>query len=89
LLETFSYLQRKVSQDVAASWWQSLGAVRFLARVVCTAAELNSAMKFFQRRELYKLRLVDATSFVSMRKHKLRVAFSFDTHFAAAGFRLV
>jgi len=23
-----------------------------------------------------------------MRKHKLRVAFSFDTHFAVAGFRL-
>jgi predicted nucleic acid-binding protein len=88
LLETFSYLQRKVSQEVAARWWESLGAVRFLDRIECTAAELNAAMKFFQRRELYKLSLVDATSFVLMRKHKLRVAFSFDTHFAVAGFRL-
>jgi uncharacterized protein len=88
LLETFTYLQRKVSQDVAALWWASLTGVRFLERVECTAPDLNAAMKFFERRELHKLSLVDATSFVLMRKHKLRIAFSFDTHFAAAGFRL-
>ena len=45
-------------------------------------------MKYFARKDLHKLSLVDATSFVLMRKHKVRVAFSFDTHFAAAGFRL-
>ena len=88
LLESFTYLQRKVSHDVAARWWESLASVRFLERVECSAADVNAAMKFFQRRELHKLSLVDATSFVIMRKHKLRVAFSFDTHFAAAGFRL-
>jgi predicted nucleic acid-binding protein len=38
--------------------------------------------------DTHKLGWVDAASFVIMRKHKLRVAFSFDTHFAAAGFRL-
>lgn len=88
LLETFTYLQRKVSHDVASRWWGSLAAVPFLERVECAPADLNAAMKFFDKRELYKLSLVDATSFVLMRKHKLRVAFSFDTHFAAAGFRL-
>jgi predicted nucleic acid-binding protein len=88
LLETFTYLQRKVSHEVASRWWESLRALRFLERVECTQAELDAAMKFFQRRDLHKLSLVDATSFVIMRKHKLRVAFSFDTHFAAAGFRL-
>ena len=88
LLETFTFLQRKVSQDVAEHWWESLGDVRFLERVECSTAELGLAMRFFQRRDLHKLSLVDATSFVLMRKHKLRVAFSFDTHFATAGFRL-
>jgi uncharacterized protein len=88
VLETFTYLQRKVSHELAARWWASLGAVRFLERVECAASDLSAAMKFFERRELHKLSLVDATSFVLMRKHKLRVAFSFDTHFAAAGFRL-
>jgi len=88
LLETFTYLQRKVSHEVAARWWESLASVRFLQRVECTPADLGAAMKYFQRRDLYKLSLVDATSFVIMRRHKLRVAFSFDTHFAAAGLRL-
>jgi predicted nucleic acid-binding protein len=88
VLETFTYLQRKVSHDLAARWWSSLGDVRLLERVECSAADVNAAMKFFERRDLHKLSLVDATSFVLMRRHKLRVAFSFDTHFAAAGFRL-
>ena len=35
-----------------------------------------------------RLSLVDATSFVLMRKHEVRAAFSFDTHFALAGFRI-
>lgn len=88
LLETFTYLQRKVSQDVAARWWDSLEEVRFLERIECSPPELKAAMKFFTRRDLHKLSLVDATSFVLMKKHKLRVAFAFDTHFSTAGFRL-
>lgn len=88
LLETFSYLQRKVSNDLAERWWQSLDQVRFLERVECSYADMKAAMKFFARRDLHKLSLVDATSFVLMRKHRVRVAFTFDTHFAVAGFRL-
>jgi len=89
LLETFTFLQRKVSQDVATRWWDSLDDVKFLERIECSALELNSAMKLFARRDLHKLSLVDASSFVLMKKHKLRAAFAFDTHFSTAGFRLV
>jgi predicted nucleic acid-binding protein len=88
VLETFTYLQRKVAHDLAERWWASLEEVQFLERVECTPVELKAAMKYFARRDLHKLSLVDATSFVLMRKHKVRVAFSFDTHYAAAGFRL-
>lgn len=88
LLETFTFLQRKVSADVAEHWWDSLEEVRFLERLECAPTDLKAAMKFFARRDLHKLGLVDATSFVLMRKHKLRVAFAFDAHFATAGFRL-
>lgn len=88
LLETFTYLQRQISHDLAERWWSSLEHVRFLERIECSAADLAAAMKYFSRKELYKLSLVDATSFVLMKKHKVRVAFSFDTHFATAGFRL-
>ena len=89
LLESFTFLQRKVSQEVAARWWDSLDEVKFLERIECEPSELRAAMKFFARRDLHKLSLVDATSFVLMKKHKLRAAFAFDTHFSTAGFRLV
>ncbi|HEY2410000.1 MAG TPA: PIN domain-containing protein [Polyangiaceae bacterium] len=88
LLETFSYLQRKIAHEVALAWWTSLDQVPFLERLECTNVELKAAMRYFARRELHKLSLVDATSFVLMKKHKVRIAFTFDTHFAAAGFRL-
>lgn len=89
LLETFTFLQRKVSADVATRWWESLDQVRFLERLECNPSELKAAMKYVARRDLHKLGLVDATTFVLMRKHKLRAAFAFDSHFAQAGFRLV
>ena len=88
LLETFTYLQRKVAHELAERWWESLDAVPFLERVECSHADVKAAMKYFARRDLHKLSLVDATSFVVMKKHRIRVAFAFDTHFAAAGFRL-
>ena len=37
----------------------------------------------------HRLSLVDATSFTLMARHRLRAAFTFDTHFAEAGFRCV
>ena len=54
----------------------------------CSHADVKAAMKYFARRDLHELSLVDATSVVLMRKHRVRVAYSFDTHFATAGFRL-
>jgi predicted nucleic acid-binding protein len=38
---------------------------------------------------LHELSAVDATSFAVMRRARIRTAFTFDHHFAAAGFRLV
>jgi hypothetical protein len=62
--------------------------IRAGERIECAPSEVRAAMKYFARRDLHRLSLVDATSFVLMRKHKLRVAFAFDTHFSTAGFRL-
>jgi predicted nucleic acid-binding protein len=42
-----------------------------------------------ERREFHKLSLVDAISFLLLRKHRLRRVLAFDTHFARAGFRVV
>jgi predicted nucleic acid-binding protein len=39
--------------------------------------------------DLHKLSAVDATSFAIMKRERIRLAYAFDHHFAAAGFRLV
>jgi hypothetical protein len=44
---------------------------------------------YFRRRDLHKLSAVDATSFAIMARIGIRLAFAFDHHFAAVGFRLV
>lgn len=54
-----------------------------------TPVDLEEAWPYFQRRDLHKLSAVDATSFVLMSHEKIRTAFTFDHHFATAGFRLV
>lgn len=87
-LETYTFLQRKIAPELAERWWRSLERVKFLEILECSPADLAAAMKQFARKDLHKLSVVDATSFVIMRKHKIRVAFAFDTHFAVAGYRL-
>ena len=89
LLETFTYLDRKGSRELAARWRQSLQEVPRLKLLDFTAADLELAYRYLERKDLHKLSLVDATSFVLMQGHRIRVAFSFDTHFAVAGFRLL
>jgi uncharacterized protein len=88
VIETFTYLQRKIDPGLAFSW--SEGFRRRLSTVLaCEPEDLVEAWQWLQRREFHKLSIVDATSFVLMRRHKIREVLAFDTHFAQAGFRLV
>jgi len=89
VVETFTHLQRKVSPDFAVAWRPTLTRMPKLEVLDCTAADLASAWVWFERRELHKLGIVDATSFVLMKKHKLKRAFGFDVHFVTAGFQLI
>ena len=50
---------------------------------------MEQSWEYFRRSNLYKLSAVDATSFVIMRRVRIRFAYTFDHHFAVAGFRLV
>lgn len=89
ILETFTFLDRNTVRDVALAWQHSLAQVASLHILTVTPADLEEAWPFFQRRDLHKLSAVDATSFVLMSHEKIRTAFTFDHHFAMAGFRLV
>jgi len=67
----------------------ALEQVAFLRLLECRLKDLKEAWGFFARPELHKLSAVDATSFVLMKRESLRRVFTFDHHFATAGFQIV
>ncbi len=89
ILETFTFLDRNASRDVALAWKDSLQQLGSLEIIPCTTSDLDEAWSYFGRRDLHKLSAVDATSFVIMKRQGIRRAFAFDHHFATVGFHLV
>lgn len=89
VLETFTFLDRNANREVAVRWRESLHEVPRFGILECRAADLEHAFGWFARRDMHELSAVDATSFSIMRKRKIRAAFTFDHHFAQAGFRMV
>ena len=89
VVETFTFLDRNATRNVALAWKDSLKVVRGLRMLPCTSRDLEHAWKYFERPDLHKLSAVDALSFVLMAQRRIRVAFAFDGHFATAGFRMV
>lgn len=60
--------------------------MRHLSIVNCGALEPEAAWVELEQMRLRGMSLVDATSFVLMRAHRIGRAFTFDYHFGAAGF---
>jgi uncharacterized protein len=89
VIETFTFLHRNANRDVALTWKESLhtaGTVRILP---CELRDLEQSWDYFRRADLHKLSAVDATSFAIMKRARIRLAYTFDHHFAVVGFRLV
>jgi predicted nucleic acid-binding protein len=89
VVETFTFLDRNTTRNVALAWKDSLKVVPRLRVLPCTSRDLKQAWKYFERPDFHKLSAVDALSFVLMAQRRIRVAFAFDGHFATAGFRMV
>jgi predicted nucleic acid-binding protein len=85
--ETFTFIDRRGSREAALRRRESLRTGPTIDVLDCTAAHLERAWSWLHRKELHKLGIVDACSFVLMQERKIRVAFAFDSHFAIAGFR--
>src|SRR5215468_8350635 len=88
VIETFTFLDRNANRDVALMWKESIvsrGLVKILA---CELNDLANAWDYFRRSDLHKLSAVDATSFAIMKRMRIRLAYAFDHHFAAVGFRM-
>ena len=88
-IESFTFLERNANRDVALAWKESIyrpGTVKILP---CELVDLQQSWDYFRRSDLHKLSAVDATSFAIMKRARIRIAYTFDHHFAAVGFRLV
>lgn len=88
VLEAFTFLERNADRDVALMWKDSLSELAHFEILPCGLKDLESAWAYFGRRDLHKLSAVDATSFAIMKREGIRVAFSFDHHFAVVGFKM-
>jgi uncharacterized protein len=89
IIETFTFLERNANRDVALTWKEAIykpGTVKILA---CELRDLDEAWVYFRRRDLHKLSAVDATSFVIMKRARIRLAYAFDHHFAVVGFNIL
>lgn len=88
-IETFTFLDRNANRDVALAWKDSVAKPGFLDILSCELPDLQRSWDYFRRADLHKLSAVDATSFAIMKRARMRLAYTFDHHFAAVGFRMV
>ena len=89
VIETFTFLDRNASTDVALAWKDAIAKLDNLRIHVCELRDLQVSWDYFRRSDLHKLSAVDATSFAVMKRVRLRLAYTFDHHFAVVGFRMV
>jgi len=89
VIETFTFLDRNANRDAALTWKDSIYELGTVQVLPCELRDLEQSRDYFRRADLHKLSAVDATSFTIMKRARIRVAFTFDHHFAAVGFRLV
>jgi Predicted nucleic acid-binding protein, contains PIN domain len=89
VIETFTFLDRNANRDVALTWREAIYQPRTVEILACELRDLEESWKYFRRTELHKLSAVDATSFAIMKRSRIRIAYTFDHHFAVVGFRLV
>ena len=89
IIETFTFLDRNANRDVALTWKKSIYQLRTVKIIPCELRDLEQSWEYFRRSDLHKLSAVDATSFAIMKRLRIRLVYTFDHHFAVAGFRLV
>ena len=89
VIETFTFLDRNANRDVALAWKESISKPGTVQILPCELRDLEQSWEYFRRADLHRLSAVDATSFVIMKRVRIRLAYTFDHHFAVVGFRLV
>jgi predicted nucleic acid-binding protein len=87
--ETFTLLGRRSSYAFAADRARALLGSTALTILRPEADDEARAVELFAKFADQKVSFTDCVSFVLMRRHRLARAFTFDRHFADAGFELM
>jgi predicted nucleic acid-binding protein len=87
--ETFTLLGRRSSYGFAAERARALLGSAVLTILRPDPDDEGRAVELFEKFADQKLSFTDAVSFALMRRHRLARAFTFDRHFAHAGFEIM
>jgi predicted nucleic acid-binding protein len=84
--ETWTFLRRRAGHGAAVNVLDTLAASRRVTVELVDASTETGALEWLRVRDEREYSFVDATSFATMRSHRITRAFAFDGDFAAAGF---
>jgi predicted nucleic acid-binding protein len=87
--ETLTLLGRRAGHRFAAARGRAIYASQMLAIVHPGAEEEEAALELFEKLADQGVSFTDCVSFALMRAHRIQRAFTFDWHFAFAGFRVL
>lgn len=87
--ETLTLLGRRANYAFAAERGAAIYASQALRILRPDEADERVALELFAKYADQRVSFTDAVSFALMRRHRLERAFSFDRHFAHAGFAVV
>ncbi|MFI5120266.1 MAG: type II toxin-antitoxin system VapC family toxin [Thermoanaerobaculia bacterium] len=86
--ETLTLLGRRTTYAFAAARGEAIYASRVLTILRPDASDESAAVDLFRKFADQKVSFTDCVSFALMRRHRLKRAFTFDRHFAGAGFEV-
>jgi predicted nucleic acid-binding protein len=86
--ETLTLLGRRTTYAFAAARAEAIYASRVLTILRPDVSDESAAVDLFRKFADQKVSFTDCVSFALMRRHRLKKAFTFDRHFAQAGFEI-
>ncbi len=87
--ETLTLLARRAGYRFAAERAENIYASDALEILYSTRDDETSAIALFGKYADQRVSFTDCVSFVLMKRYRIPAAFTFDRHFAHAGFRMI
>ena len=87
--ESLTFIRYRVSHEVAVLFGSSIMHSTIVTMMSVDNDVLHQAFEIFKKYKDQAFSLTDCTSFVLMKRLKLRTCFTFDSHFSQMGFSLL